>query len=243
MTPEEIAKRNEKLVRRIGYYRAYPKPLIEQEFFSDCKDPGATSWKVLTGLAKEKPGKKPLIAYIHDKNGSPVSGLSFCALTEAGAKHLGLPRERAWPMEPGPINFNLAVGTYVFANRKNSCSRLESDQVGRVLGVTPPPPMLAHVIQAHHGSPTVLRVYVSSLEPAAAAKALGEIIDEARDPTTELAPLVDCGDYGFLLLMPTAPAAADARDYVRPLREVARVLVGVGPGSNEIVDYLKERRR
>jgi hypothetical protein len=145
-------------------------------------------------------------------------------------------------METGPMNHHLAVGTYAYVNKKNCCARLEPEQVSEVLGIASPPASVSHVIQIHRGRPCVFRVFVSSLGPSKAAEALGDIIDQARE-ADELRPLINCGDYGYLLLTATAGAAAEAREYVRSLRDIARVHVGVGPTSTEIVDYLKRRKK
>lgn len=171
-------------------------------------------------------------------------GISYCRLTLRGAARIDAPKTRAGVLNTAALNSAIAIAYWAYLAGSARRYRLESREVGRLLGGAGPRQNVPHVITDEVGHPAIMRVYLAhGATPNSLAKLRGTIDEALAEP--KLRPWIKDRDYGFAALAPTQEACQSLETAIdrAQLRERALVIVGLGPSPETLASTLRRRKK
>jgi hypothetical protein len=232
------------ILRHVGLYRLSFVHPIQRLFFSEEEFGDSLQALQRAGNALHGLQCLGLLASKHGKHQLEFSKQKYYILTPQGAKLIGIA-----PKSPNPNN-DLAI-LWACTMDKKRFHRLETKEVAELFPDNPPAKNVPHIIsqQDYDEDKTtniVYRVYVTGHSASQIVKYVKQ--HYAKSIANDcLRPLVEVGDYGFAVLVPTEQRRKEVQKFLAKvdsnqssLNRQARFSVRLGPTADTLREAIKE---
>lgn len=167
-------------------------------------------------------------------------GLSYSTLTAAGKKKIGIEPADTKPLSGMALDLAFAIAWYCTLE-KHRWRRMTPQEVVSQYGKAAPR-NVPHVIADQAGVAVISRVHLSLGKLSSAVKKVESLFD-ALTSKRAMRSIVKSGDYGLLVLAPTAEKTDQLKELfqAKKLHALGRVSVALGPTTETLARCLKRR--
>lgn len=246
----ELSSRDLAILQHVVLYRLTFTPPVQRLFFADEHfDHDHNKALATAGDALAKLCERGYLKKAHA--GKPLrfnKAYGYYILSKQGAKAVQAPNHRA--TVPTALSADLAI-LWLCTMQTKRFHRVEREDLAKFLPEHDMPHQnIKHVISEHQLDdqqlvPLLHRVYVASMEIKKCVKYARKHFYDARK-NESLQPMVDRGDYGFVILVPTLDRREElsielkkASGKDRALHNLCRVTALLGPTPQTLNQALK----